>query len=160
MKKVRRKTMDYGVILNFISDMLWPIVVLVIIFVFRSPIKDFIDRIREFEGPGDIKASLDTSKVTEILEKGKSQKKSSQELAQEIVKISRDKREKRILRALLDDKGRAIYNYQRPYYRHALESLLDEGLVERLDKGYGLTDQGFRVTKEYLENILKEDANS
>ena len=142
--------MDWQLILNFISKISWPITILIILIIFKEAIKDLIFRIREFEGAGS-KVSLDAYKVKEILEKGKD--KTAEDLAKQIIDISRDKREYRILRALFDDKGRAIYAYQSSFYKSALQSLLDENLVERVGNGYGLTDEGFRLTKEYLQDV-------
>ncbi len=66
-----------------------------------------------------------------------------------------DKREARILRALLDDDGRAIYSYQTAYYRPSLESLMAKGYVRKVDKGFALSQEGRRVTKEYVVGVLQ-----
>jgi len=65
-----------------------------------------------------------------------------------------DNREARILRALLDDDGRAIYNCQTDYYRGALDSLVKQGYVQRSGKGFSLTPFGKAKTKQYLLPIL------
>ena len=44
-------------------------------------------------------------------------------VAQQIVRSVLDKREARILRALLDDEGRAMYNYQTDYLVAILNKL-------------------------------------
>ena len=65
-----------------------------------------------------------------------------------------DKRETRIMRALLDDPGRKIYNYQTAYYKDALDSLIEKGYVIRYKNGFALSDKGFDVTKTYLYSVL------
>ena len=134
----------------------WPVVVLVIVVLLRREISAIFGRVREIEGPGDIKVTLDPVKVEEIIEEGRRKNAPASSVAERIVQSATltDKRETRIMRALLDDDGRAIYSYQIPYYRPALESLLAKGYVRKLDRGYALTQEGRRVTKEYVLGVL------
>jgi hypothetical protein len=113
-------------------------------------------RVREIEGPWDLKATLDTNKVEQIIKEGRIENALPSAIAERIVQsaIILDKREARILRALLDDDGRAIYNYQSEYYRSALESLIAKGYVHKVDKGFALSQEGKRLAKEYLLNVL------
>lgn len=68
-----------------------------------------------------------------------------------------EKHEARILRALLDDDGRAIYSYQTASYRPFLESLMAKGYVRKFDKGFALTQKGSRSQKSTLtESYLEE----
>jgi len=48
-----------------------------------------------------------------------------------------------------------MFNYQTDYYRPALMSLISKGLVQKHDKGFALTPEGMRVTKEYLSAVLE-----
>ena len=74
---------------------------------------------------------------------------------------SLDKREARIIRALFDDSGRAIYSYQNSYYKDSLHSLIEKGYVEKLNRGYALTEEGKNFAKSYFKRIIgKMDNNS
>ena len=96
----------------------WPVVVLIAIGLLRGELSALFGRVREIEGPGDIKLSLDPHKVEQIIEEARKENASPSALADRIVRsaIVLDRREARILRALLDDDGRAIYSYQTDYY--------------------------------------------
>jgi hypothetical protein len=63
--------------------------------------------------------------------------------------------ETRILRALLDDDGRAIYHYEKNSYKPALGSLLAKGEVTKVQKGFTLTPEGRRITKDYILGVLE-----
>jgi hypothetical protein len=104
-----------------------------------------------------LKVSLDPNKVEQIIAEGRKENAPASAVAERIVEAATilDKREARILRALLDDDGRKIYSYQSDYYRPALESLLAKGYIGRVDKGFTLTQEGRRVTKEYLQGVLQ-----
>jgi coproporphyrinogen III oxidase-like Fe-S oxidoreductase len=65
-----------------------------------------------------------------------------------------DQREARILRALVDDDGRALYAYQNEYYRQALDSTIKKGYVSKQGKGFVITEEGKRVVRDYLYQIL------
>lgn len=143
-------------IATIVSAITWPVAVLVAVLLLRHELARLFGRIREIEGPGALKLVLDQNKVEEIIKEGREEKISAAAIAQRIVRSAlMDPLEKRILRALLDDDGRAIYSYQTEYYRHALQALLAKGHVRKLDKGFALTVQGRRVTKEYLEGVLQ-----
>jgi hypothetical protein len=48
-----------------------------------------------------------------------------------------------------------MFNYQTDYYRSVLMSLVSKGLVQKQDKGFALTPEGMRVTKEYPLTVLE-----
>lgn len=135
----------------------WPIVALAVLFLLRHEITAFFGRVREIEG-GGTKVTLDASKVEKIITQGRNENSPIETVAKRIVQsaLILDKREARILRALFDDDGRAIYSYQTDYYRPSLESLMAKGYIQKLGKGFSLTKEGQRVTKEYLESVLQE----
>lgn len=135
----------------------WPAVVLVAVVLLRRELAGLFGRVREIEGPGSLKVSLDPNKVEQIIAEGRKENAPASAVAERIVEAATilDKREARILRALLDDDGRKIYSYQSDYYRPALESLLAKGYIGRVDKGFTLTQEGRRVTKEYLQGVLQ-----
>lgn len=137
--------------------LLWPVVVLVAIVLLRRELVGMFGRVREIEGPGSLKVSLDPNKVEQIINEGRKENAATADVAERIVRAATilDKREARILRALLDDDGRAIYSYQNDYYRSALEALLAKGLVRKVGKGYALSEEGHRVTREYLLGVLQ-----
>ena len=136
----------------------WPIVALAVLFLLRHEITALFGRVREIEG-GGTKVTLDTSKVEKIITQGRNENSPIATVAKRIVQsaLVLDKREARILRALFDDDGRAIYSYQTDYYRPSLESLMAKGYVQKVGKGFALTNEGQRVTKEYLESVLQEN---
>lgn len=135
----------------------WPIVAVVVLLLLRREITALFGRVREIEGAGT-KVTLDTSKVEQIITQGRKENSPVATVAKRIVEsaLILDKRESRILRALLDDDGRAIYSYQTDYYRPSLEALIAKGYVQKLGKGFALTKEGQLVTKEYLESVLQE----
>ena len=140
-----------------LDTLAWPVVILIVVAVFRRQFVVLVGRVREIEGPGDLKITLDAQKVEQIISKGRQDNVSPAAVAQQIVRSATvlEKRETRILRALLDDEGRAMFNYQTDYYRPALMSLVSRGLVQKHDKGFALTPEGLRVTKEYLSTVLE-----
>jgi len=144
-------------ITKLIGVLAWPVVVLAVLVLLRREIIALFERVREIEGAGT-KVSLDPVKVEQIIEQGRKENSSLATVAKRIVQsaVVLDKRESRILRALLDDDGRAIYSYQTAYYRPFLESLMAKGYVRRFDKGFALTQEGQRVTKEYLDRVLQD----
>jgi hypothetical protein len=144
-------------ITGLIGVLAWPVVVLIVLALLRGEIVALFGRVREIEGPGDLKVSLDPNKVQQIIEQGRKENSPPAAVAERIVQSATilDKREARILRALLDDDGRAIYSYQTAYYRPFLESLMTKGYVHKVDKGFALSQEGRRVTKEYLVGVLQ-----
>jgi len=142
---------------SLLGVLVWPAVVLVAVTLLRRELAGLFGRVREIEGPGNLKLSLDPNKIEQIINEGRKENSPTAAVAERIVRAATilDKREARILRALLDDDGRAIYSYQNDYYRSALESLLAKGYVRRMDKGFALSQEGQRVTKEYLLGVLK-----
>ena len=149
--------MTIEAITKLIGVLAWPVVVLAVLVLLRREIIALFERVREIEGAGT-KVSLDPVKVEQIIEQGRKENSSLATVAKRIVQsaVVLDKRESRILRALLDDDGRAIYSYQTAYYRPFLESLMAKGYVRRFDKGFALTQEGQRVTKEYLDRLLQD----
>ncbi len=140
-----------------IGVLAWPVVALAVLVLLRREITALFGRVREIEGAGGLRVSLDPNKVEQIIEQGRKDNSPLATVAKRIVQsaLVLDKREARILRALLDDDGRAIYSYQTDYYRPFLESLMAKGYVRKFDKGYALTQEGQRVTKEYLDRVLE-----
>jgi len=141
-----------------IGVLAWPVVALAVLVVLRREITALFGRVREIEGAGGLKVSLDPNKVEQIIEQGRKDNSPLATVAKRIVQsaVVLDKREARILRALLDDDGRAIFAYQTTYYRPFLESLMAKRYVRKFDKGFALTQEGKRVTKEYLDRVLQE----
>lgn len=140
---------------GLLGVLVWPLVVLVAAALLRRELVGLFGRVREIEGPGSLKVSLDPAKVEKIINEGRKDNVSPAAVAERIVRSVLDKREARILRALLDDEGRAIYNYQSDYYRSALESLLAKGYVRKIGKGFALSQEGTRVTKDYLLGVFQ-----
>ncbi len=140
-----------------IGVLAWPVVALAVLVLLRREITALFGRVREIEGAGGLRVSLDPNKVEQIIEQGRKDNSPLATVAKRIVQsaLVLDKREARILRALLDDDGRAIYSYQTDYYRPFLEPLMAKGYVRKFDKGYALTQEGQRVTKEYLDRVLE-----
>jgi hypothetical protein len=134
----------------------WPIVVLIVVVLLRREIRGLFGRVRAIEGPGDLKVSLDPNKVGQILDEGRKENASTAAVAERIVQSATilDPREARILRALVDDDGRALYSYQSDYYRPALDALITKGYVRRQGKGFALTDEGQRIVRDYLLGVI------
>ena len=149
--------MTIGEAIDLLRVLVWPVVVLTTIVLLRRQLEGLFGRVREIEGPGSLKVSLDAVAVEQIITEGREENASPSAVAERIVQAATvlDRREARILRALLDDAGRAIYNYQTDYYRPALESLLAKRFVQKVDRGFALTDEGQRVTREYVLSVLK-----
>ena len=144
-------------VVELVRILVWPAVVLVALALLGPELGDLVRRIREFEGPGSVKVSLDAAAVEEIVREGRAKDESAEAVARKIVEraIVLDPREARIIRALFDDEGRAMYNYQTGYYRPALNSLLEKGYVHRVDRGFALTGEGHRVARDYLVSALE-----
>ena len=147
-------------IIALVDTLAWPVVILFVLTVFRRQLVALLGRVREIEGPADLKVTLDAQKVEQIITRGRQAHATPAAVAQQIVRSALEKRETRILRALLDDDGRAMFNYQTEYYRPALMALIHKGLVHRHDKGFALTPEGMRVTKEYLTGVLESGTAS
>ena len=148
--------MTVSEITALLDTLAWPVVILVVVAVFRRQLVALVGRVREIEGPADLKITLDAQKVEQIITKGRQANATPAAVAQQIVRSAvLEKRETRILRALLDDDGRGMFNYQTEYYKPALTALVSKGLVQRHDKGFALTPEGMRVTKEYLTTVLE-----
>jgi hypothetical protein len=149
--------MTVSEIIALLDTLAWPVVILVVVAVFRRQLVALVGRVREIEGPADLKITLDAQKVEQIITKGRQANATPAAVAQQIVRSATvlEKRETRILRALLDDDGRGMFNYQTEYYKPALMALVSKGLVQRQDKGFALTPEGMRVTKEYLTTVLE-----
>ena len=137
--------------------LLWPIVILAVTLLLRREIVKLLSRVREIAGPADIRIAFNEKELEEIAEDAKTGKASAKIIAQRLERSLTvfDNREARILRALLDDDGRAIYNYQTEYYRAALDSLVRQGYVQKAGNGFALTTQGKQKTKEYLLTVLE-----
>jgi hypothetical protein len=148
--------MTVSEITALLDTLAWPVVILVVVAIFRRQLVVLFGRVREIEGPGDLKISLDAQKVEKIITEGRQTNTPPAAVAQQIVRAATvlERRETRILRALLDDEGRGMFNYQTDYYRPALTALVAKGLVQKHDKGFALTAEGLRVTKEYLLGVL------
>jgi hypothetical protein len=148
--------MTVSEITALLDTLAWPVVILIVVAVFRRQLVVLFGRVREIEGPADLKITLDAQKVEKIITEGRQTNSPPAAVAQQIVRSATvlEKRETRILRALLDDDGRWMFNYQTDYYRPALTALVAKGLVRKLDKGFALTPEGLRVTKEYLSSVL------
>jgi hypothetical protein len=138
----------------------WPTVVLIVVVLLRREIRGLFGRVREIEGPGDLKVSLDPNKVGQILDEARKENASTAAVAERIVQSATilDRREARILRALVDDDGRALYSYLSDYYRQALEATMSKGYVRRQGKGFALTDEGHSVVRDYLLSVLQRPA--
>jgi hypothetical protein len=91
---------------GLLAVLAWPIVALVVVAFLRREIIGLFGRVREIEGPGDLKVSLDPSKVEKI-------------------------------------------------YRAALNSLTTKGYIRKTGKGYALSEEGRRVTREYLLGVFQ-----
>lgn len=142
--------------ITLLGILAWPVVVVVAVVLLRHEIRALFGRVREIEALGG-KISLNPDEVEQIIKQGRQENAPAAAVAQRIVQAATvlDKLEARILRALLDDDGRAIYNYQTDYYRRALESLLAKRYVKKVQKGFALTPEGQRITKEYLLGVLQ-----
>jgi hypothetical protein len=154
--------MTISEIITLLDTLAWPVVILIVVAVFRHQLVMLFGRVREIEGPGDLKITLDAEKVEQIISRGRQDNASPAAVAQQIVRSATvlEKREMRILRALLDDEGRGMFNYQTDYYRPALMALVSKGLIQKHDKGFALTPEGMRVTKEYLSTVLEPGHNA
>jgi len=142
-------------VIALIDALVWPVVILIVVALFRRQLDTLIRRIREFEGPADLKISLiNEQEVEEIVREANVRNEPPASVARRIVDRL-DKRQTRIVRALFDDRGRAIYNYQSAYYNDALEELIRRGYVEKLDRGYGLTAEGEKFATEYLPAAIE-----
>jgi hypothetical protein len=142
---------------GLLGVVMWPIVTLVMLVLVRKQLLPLIGRVREVAGPGNVKIAFDQQTVKEVAEAAR-EGHASTELLTERLKQSVTAfsyREARILRALLDDDGRAIYNYQTEYYRDALDSLIKQGYVQKMGKGFTLTQLGKEKTKDYLLEVLR-----
>lgn len=150
--------MPLEAVTRLIDVLVWPITVLVVAVLLRREIAGLFGRVREIEGLGALKLSLDPNRVERIIMEGRAENVAPAAVAERIVRATTtfDKLETRILRALVDDDGRAIYNYQTDYYRRALESLRAKGYVAKVDKGFALTADGRRITAEYLRGALQQ----
>jgi hypothetical protein len=95
----------------------WPLVAQAVLVLLRREITGLFGWVREIEGAGT-KVSRDPTKVEQIIEQGRMENSPLAAVAKRIVQsaVVLEKREARILRALLDDDGRAIYSYQTAYY--------------------------------------------
>ncbi len=145
--------MEWKDLVLLVQALAWPVLLLFVILIFRTSIGRLLERIREFQGPGHLKVSLYKQEVEDIIKEGKERNDPPEKTAALILQ-SLDKRESRILRALFDEKGRAMYSYQNSYYQDALESLLKKEYVQKHDQGYALTDKGTEFTIGYLQSII------
>jgi hypothetical protein len=140
---------------GLLNTVVWPAVVVFAVILLRRELTALFGRVREIEGPGSLKVILDPNKVEQIIKDG--QNDSPATVAKRIVRTATilDRREARILRALFDDDGRAIYSYQNDFYRPALESLLVKEYIRKANKGFALTPMGLNVTKEYILGVVQ-----
>ena len=136
----------------------WPLVVLISAVVLRREMSVMFARVRGIGALGDIHVVFDAAhgRVAEIIEQARHDNIPPAEVAEHILSgaIVIDKREGRILRALVDDEGRELRSYE-ARYRDALKALIARGYVVPAGRGYALTPQGGRVTKEYLQAVLR-----
>jgi hypothetical protein len=137
--------------------LVWPAVVVLGVILLRRELGALFGRVREIEGPGSLKLSLDPNKVEQLIKEGRKENAPLAAVAERIVRAATilDRREARILRALFDDAGRGINSYQNDYYRAALASLQAKGYVRKVDKGFALTPEGLHITKEYLLGVIR-----
>jgi hypothetical protein len=145
-------------LIELLGVMAWPVVILVALTLLRRELAGLFRRIREIEGPASLKFLLDANKVEQIIKEGRQENAAPAAVAERIVKAATvlNQREARILRALFDDAGRALYAYQNnDYYRPSLESLLGKAYVRKVDKGFSLTPKGQQITREYLQGVLQ-----
>jgi hypothetical protein len=147
--------------IDLLRAVVWPGVVVSAIVLLRRELSGMFGRVREIEGPGSLKVVLDESKVEQIIAEGRKENASPSAIAERIAKTATvlDRREARILRALFDDDGRAIFNYQTDYYRSALQSLMAKGHVRKLDRGFALTEEGYAVARKYLLDVMQRMNN-
>jgi hypothetical protein len=129
----------------------WPLVALAVLVLLRREITGLFGRVREIEGAGT-KVSLDPTKVEQIIEQGRMENSPLAAVAKRIVQsaVVLENREARILHALLDDDGRAIYSYQTAYYRPFLESLMAKGYVPQVRQGIRADSEGAAGDKREL----------
>ena len=48
----------------------WPVFILIVVLLLRKQLVALVGRVREIEGPGDVKITLDAGKVEQIIAKG------------------------------------------------------------------------------------------
>lgn len=111
-------------VVDLVGKLAWPAVILVLVLLFRRNLHDLLARLREFEGPGDVRVKLDRRQVEQIVEEGSREQVPPREIAKRIVEQAIvDPREFRILRALIaEDEGRGMYSYRSSYYKPALDA--------------------------------------
>jgi hypothetical protein len=144
-------------VLELIRILAWPAVVVAATFMLRRQLSGLVGRVRGIEGPGSLKIVLDESRVEQIIAEGRKDNAPASAVAERIVQTATvlDPREARILRALFDDDGRALFNYRNSYYHGALDSLIAKGHVRTLDRGFALTDDGQALARKYLLDVLR-----
>jgi hypothetical protein len=149
--------MSFAEAIDFLRVVSWPVVVLLAIVLLRRELKGLFGRVREIEGPGNVKVVLDETKVEQIIAEGREKNAPAATIAARIVNTATviDSREARILRALFDEEDRALFHYQDSYYRSALNLLLSKGHVRRADRGFSLTPEGYRVTRKYVLDVIQ-----
>jgi hypothetical protein len=147
---------------KLLGVLMWPTVLLITVVLLRREIRGLFGRVREIEGPGAVKVTLDPNKLGQILDDARKENASATTVAERIVQSATilDRRESRILRALVDDAGRALYSYQTDYYRPALDATIAKGYVRKQGKGFALTDEGHRVVRDYLLDVLQQPLKS
>jgi len=94
--------MTISEITALLDTLAWPVVILIVVAIFRRQPVVLFGRVREIEGPGDLKITLDAQKVEQIITRGRQNNVSPAAVAQQIVRSATvlEKRETRILRAL------------------------------------------------------------
>src|SRR4051794_9888615 len=102
---------------DLLRVLIWPAVVVVAVILLRRELGALVGRVREIEGPGSIKVTLNPATVEQIIERARRENTPPAAITEQILRSAKvlDPREARILRALFDDHGRAIYNYQSAY---------------------------------------------
>jgi hypothetical protein len=152
---------DFSVMAPQLTDiaaaLAWPLVVLIGFIVLRRELSLAFARVRGIGAPGDLQVVFEAAhaRVAEIIEDSRQNNVPAKAVAEHILRGAMviDKREARIIRALVDDDGREIRSYQ-AHYRSALQGLLARGYVELSGEGFALTMEGKRVAREYLESAL------
>src|SRR4051812_47606727 len=97
--------------IDLLRVVVWPVVVLLTIILLRRELQGLFGRVREIEGPGNVKVLLDEMKLQQIITEGRESNAPAAAVAERIVKTATviDPREARILRALFDEEARAMF---------------------------------------------------
>lgn len=138
--------------------LIWPVIVALGLFMFRKSIIKKIEGLSSFEGPGNTKATFNKDGMVKKIEENKD--KAAEEIVDILINegLLLSTNEKRILRSLFDEVQRGLNSYKNAYYRQDLSALIQKGYIKNVDKEYCLTENGLKVTKSYLSNIINENS--